>query len=1049
MRCRYSLVSACALLLVNLTGPAFPRALSAESPPAQESEKVRVTCPAIEDDESQRPLNYSIDMAGPIELVVLGRVKRGRQQESDNELKVEKVLYGSTPDKTLRFDGHVYAGGPERQIFALVPQAHGGTTDYELKYAVDVKEEKSGMALAAARLDYHSLAADSIFLGKETTVDAADNRRHTIEIVRLLYGSEPKAGEERVMEIIEHIAAIPPKAAAIRPEPMLYFLRIEGDVRHGKIYRVDTRLPAACEADVLAALKRRDLYPIVDTTEWGEPLRGREVTFRGSVEEAIDILGSERIGAVKLAVRAITCQRDAAREKLATAIERELFRQAEPACGEFRKLCNLVRLLGRLGGGAAGGPLARLLEKELDYVASQPPEPPAPKHPWPATYRNEADDDAANHALAWLAIAIDERVLLQRYGNRLLKLRDAAKGHWKAELQLALNVARVEDTFELASLAERGPTSSVRSQARIYHPGGLGSIAFSDDGQFLATGGKWGDIGVWNTGDWTCARMIEQEGPIRRLSFSPDGKFLSATSTHGRNWVEHRFEWRTGALVAHSEGREKKIADTWYGAPVSLPAPDGKYRVTARKIYSKGHFAQLQVLPATGAVQVAADIRFPSLPDDALTLAISPDGGQVAVASGGARLGIYRLPDLKTIREFQFPCRERWCEQVSGLVYSPDGKWLAAAQERRPTPRLFRVATGEEFLPYEGHGDYPIDLRFLPDGKTLRSIGEDATACTWDAATLKMLRRSSFPAGRLAASVRPSDGRYVLCPLTRDPKVPIQVIDVQTGKALCEVALPVTWDNGFNDFGATEYKAARVRRVYWLNDQEALCTGYFIESGTGARDHWWRFNYRTGQVLKEGPIDIHKGNALLNDRGELTEDGRHLLSVCGSGKGTWDTLSGESVDTATLASQKLGEVKVDREPNGAFGLVPGGKYFHIGSYVFDRQTLKLVAARDFPCDTLGSIAFSPDGDRYAVVIEKTRGTDYWPGIGRWSSYAKYSTLVRVHETLTGRTLLACSPSAAAGRPAFSPDGRRVATANDDGTIEVRDVPSATVRGWPR
>jgi WD40 repeat protein len=536
-----------------------------------------------------------------------------------------------------------------------------------------------------------------------------------------------------------------------------------------------------------------------------------------------------------------------------------------------------------------------------------------------------------------------------------------------------------------------------------------------------------------------CARAIELEGQICHLDFSPDGKFLSATSADGADLASYNFEWRAGIAVAQAQGQKTK--DTRYREAASLLTPDEKYRVSARKEYSNEHFIRLSVARTAVANEVAAETRFPSVWDDTLALAISSDGGQVAIASGDVRLAVYRLPDLKTIQDFQFPFRARREDRISQLAYSPDGRWLAAAQERRSTPRLFRAATGEEVMPYEGHGDYPVDLRFLPDGKTLRSIGADGSVCTWDAATLKMLRRSFLPDGRLAGSVRPSDGRYVLCPLTRDPKKPIQVIDLDTGKTLCEVALPLTWSG----VGVTEDRAAGVRRVHWLNDQEVLCSGYFIDSGTGARDHWWRFNYRTGQVLKEGAIDIETQNAFLNGLGELTEDGRRLLVVHGQGKGSWGTLKGEWIDTITLMSQKFGEAKVDREPNGDFGLVPGGKHFHIGTHVFDRQTLKLVAAKDFPRDRLGTMAFSPDGSRYAAAIVKMRAVDEWPGIDEWSWYQRYPTLVRVQETLTGRTLLAFSPSAAVWRLAFSADGKRVATANDDGTIEVRDVPGSAAR----
>ena len=42
-------------------------------------------------------------------------------------------------------------------------------------------------------------------------------------------------------------------------------------------------------------------------------------------------------------------------------------------------------------------------------------------------------------------------------------------------------------------------------------------------------------------------------------------------------------------------------------------------------------------------------------------------------------------------------------------------------------------------------------------------------------------------------------------------------------------------------------------------------------------------------------------------------------------------------------------------------------------------------------------------------------------------------------TLSGSTLLAFAPTHAAGSMKFSPDGKRLAVAYDDGTIEIREV----------
>ena len=187
-----------------------------------------------------------------------------------------------------------------------------------------------------------------------------------------------------------------------------------------------------------------------------------------------------------------------------------------------------------------------------------------------------------------------------------------------------------------------------------------------------------------------------------------------------------------------------------------------------------------------------AEKHIPGTWEDTLALTVSPDGAQVAIASGDVRLAFYRLPDLRMIKAFQYPFRETREYRISQLTFSPDGKWLAATQGGRPTPRFFLAATGEEVVPYDGLGDYPVDLRFLPDGKALRAVSVDGTVCTWDAATLKLLARKSLPAGRIAADVCPVDGRYVLCPLARDPQQPIEVVDVETGKTLSKVALPLT-----------------------------------------------------------------------------------------------------------------------------------------------------------------------------------------------------------------------------------------------------------------
>jgi hypothetical protein len=261
----------------------------------------------------------------------------------------------------------------------------------------------------------------------------------------------------------------------------------------------------------------------------------------------------------------------------------------------------------------------------------------------------------------------------------------------------------------------------------------------------------------------------------------------------------------------------------------------------------------------------------------------------------------------------------------------------------------------------------------------------------------------------------------------------VHVVDLDTGKPICQASLLLPWEVR----GASR-SWARAGNIHWISDREVIHTGRFLDRHSGAFEDWWRLNYQTGDyIAHDDPLsipvegvrhDLEPKIGRFGSNGEVTEDGKHLFVIGGGGKGAPPDVAGQ-IDLETLQTIDLG--RIDRPVNGPFGLVPGGKYFHLGLHIYDRRSLNLVAAKDFLGDraTISTVKFSPDGSRYAASL--------W----QHNPEEQPRTAVLVHETLTSRILAAFLPPTGVALLRFSQDGTQLAVAYDDGTLELRTVPS--------
>lgn len=254
-------------------------------------------------------------------------------------------------------------------------------------------------------------------------------------------------------------------------------------------------------------------------------------------------------------------------------------------------------------------------------------------------------------------------------------------------------------------------------------PGWVGAIAFAPDNTHLAIGTSNGGISLWDA--VTGKKRLDLEGhadAVAALAFSPDGQWL-ASGGYDQRIMVHALDKGISKVLT------RRIFKGHNGAVLALAFDkDGQ-------LHSGGIDGAIRRWPAD-----LIPVRVPdSLSEHTSwvnSLAFDRAGNWFASASSDNTIHLVELPRRPKGKHVLHATEG----EIRAVAFAPEGKHVAAGI-RYGTVRVWDVATRKEAASFKAHAGETWAVAFTPDGKTLASVGGDwnkpSQVRLWDVGTWK------------------------------------------------------------------------------------------------------------------------------------------------------------------------------------------------------------------------------------------------------------------------------------------------------------------------